>query len=533
MIKQIEDYIDRYPGKVFLFLIILSIPAFIFNLGLLPLFADEPTRSSVALEMILSGNYSVPTIAGEYYYNKPPLYNWILAALYLFTGNYSEFITRLPAAVPMFLYALTIYWAVRYFIADKRVALMSAFFFLVNGRMLLYDSMLGHIDIFYSWLTFISFMSIFYFYQKKQWFLLFLVSYIITSLTFLSKGLPSIVFQGFTLIAFLAVTRNFKKLFSWQHIVSGLICVAIIGLYFYNYSLYNPDLEGYFATIWDQSSQRTAVRTGLWSSIQHLITFPFEHLVHMLPTSLLVIFCFHKKFLQGVRKNEFLFFCAVVFAANIWVYWLSPETRPRYLLMLYPLLFIIWSHAYYSYREEFPRLNKVLDTLLLVLGVVVSLASLAPLFLDLEQYTDYLILKVIICFSGAALFTWLIYRFKRHKLIAFLGVLIMVRLAFSFFVLPHRAAHNESGYFKAASIEMAEISRNEDIYFYHFNPPVEHLPFYHRIIFYVERARGDMMHTTKDDTKPGYYLTFDRDLNNPKGVLVKSYNNNLKLFRVK
>jgi 4-amino-4-deoxy-L-arabinose transferase-like glycosyltransferase len=216
MIKQIEDYIDRHPGSVFVFLIILSIPAFLFNLGLLPLFADEPTRSNVALEMIVSGNYSVPTIAGEYYYNKPPLYNWILAGLYLLTGSYSEFITRLPAAVPMFLYALTIYVAVRFFIADKRIALMSAFFFLVNGRMLLYDSMLGHIDIFYSWLTFISFMSIFYFYQRKQWFLLFFVSYLITSATFLSKGLPSIVFQGFTLIAFLAVTKNFKKLFSWQ-----------------------------------------------------------------------------------------------------------------------------------------------------------------------------------------------------------------------------------------------------------------------------------------------------------------------------
>jgi len=533
MMKQIEDYIDRYPGRVFLFLIILSIPAFLFNLGLLPLFADEPTRSNVALEMIVSGNYSVPTIAGEYYYNKPPLYNWILAGLYLLTGSYSEFITRLPAAVPMFLYALTIYVAVRSFIADKRIALMSAFFFLVNGRMLLYDSMLGHIDIFYSWLTFISFMSIFYFYQKKQWFLLFLVSYLITSATFLSKGLPSIVFQGFMLIAFLAVTRNFKKLFSWQHIVSGLICLAVIGLYFYNYSLYNPDLGGYFATIWDQSSQRTAVRTGLWSSIQHVIVFPFEHVAHMLPTSLIVIFCFHKKFLQELRRNEFLFFCAVTFLANIWVYWLSPETRPRYLLMLYPLLFIIWSHAYYTYREDFPKLSRVLDSVLLVIGVLVSLAMLAPLFLELEQYVDFLVLKVVVVFSGATFFTWLIYRFQRHKLVAFLGVLIVVRLAFSFFVLPHRAAHNESGYFKAASVEMAEISKGENIYFYHFNPPVHQLPFYHRLIFYIERERGEIMHTTKDDTKPGYYLTFDRDLDNPQGVLVKAYNNNLKLFKVK
>jgi uncharacterized membrane protein SirB2 len=201
--------------------------------------------------------------------------------------------------------------------------------------------------------------------------------------------------------------------------------------------------------------------------------------------------------------------------------------------MLYPLLFIVWSHAYYTYREEFPKLNKVVDTILLVLGVLVSLAMIAPLFLDLERYVNHLVIKVAVVFLGASFFTWLIYRFQRHKLIAFLGVLIFVRLAFSFFVLPHRAAHNESGYFKAASIEMAEISKGDDIYFYHFDPPVLQIPFYHRIIFYIERERMEIMHTTKDDTKPGYYLTFDRDLSNPHGILIKSYNNNLKLFKVK
>ena len=39
---------------------------------------DEAIRSLVALEMKLSGNLITPTLHGEYYYNKPPLYNWIL-----------------------------------------------------------------------------------------------------------------------------------------------------------------------------------------------------------------------------------------------------------------------------------------------------------------------------------------------------------------------------------------------------------------------------------------------------------------------
>lgn len=533
MIKQIEEYIDKNPGKIFLVFILLALPAFLINLGLLPLFADEPTRSNVALEMILSKNYAVPTIAGDYYYNKPPVYNWILASLYLLSGSYSEFITRLPAVIPMFLFSVTIYISVSYFIKDKRIGMLSGLFFLVNGRMLLYDSMLGHIDIFYSWLTFISFMSILYFYQKKLWFMLFFVSYLLTSITFLSKGLPSIVFQGFTLIAFLIYTKNFKKLFSWQHIISGLICLIIIGAYFYNYSRFNANLEGYFSTIWDQSSQRTAIRTGFWNSFKHILSFPFEHIVHLLPASLLLVFCLNKHFIQGIRKNEFLLFCSVTFIANIWVYWLSPETRPRYLLMLYPLLFIIWSHAYYTYKDNFPKLNRIFERTLLTIGILVTLAVCSPLFIGMNAYVSLLPVKVFMVFIGCAFFTFLIFKFERHRMLAFVGILLMVRLAFSLFVLPHRFQSNEGQYYKAASIEMAEISKGKDFYFYHFDPPVPSIPFYHRIVFYIERERMKTIQTTEADSKPGYYLTFDRDLNNPQAVLVKTYENNLKLFKVK
>jgi 4-amino-4-deoxy-L-arabinose transferase-like glycosyltransferase len=83
---------------------------------------------------------------------------------------------------------------------------------------------------------------------------------VITAVTFLAKGLPSLVFQGFTILALLIYTKNLKKLFSWQHIVSGLICLTLIAAYFLNYYRYNLNLEGYFSTIWDQSSQRTGAR---------------------------------------------------------------------------------------------------------------------------------------------------------------------------------------------------------------------------------------------------------------------------------
>lgn len=532
MTQSLEDFLTRYPTRAFFLLLLLALPAYFFNLGLLPLFADEPTRANVAMEMILSQNYSVPTIGGEYYYNKPPFYNWILAGIYHLTGSFSEFSTRLPAVIPMFLFAITIFYSVNHFLKDKRIAVLSGILFIVNGRMLIYDSMLGHIDIFYSWLTYGSFMLIFLFYQRQRWFWLFFTSYLITAITFLCKGLPSVVFQGLTLIALLTYTNNLKRLLSWQHISSGIFCLIVIAAYFLNYYQYNPNLEGYFATLWDQSSRRTATEFGFVATAIYAISFPFEHSGHLFPASLLLLFCFHKDFLPGIKQNAFLKYTAIIFLANIWVYWLSPQTRPRYLMMLYPLIFIIWSHAYYTYRDKLPRVNKIFGIVLLILAFLVTISIPAALFSDLASYVDYFEWKLLMVFALCGSFTWLIYSFRTQKLLAFAGFLIAVRLGFSLFVLPHRAHHDKEAYYKYAAIEMGQISGGEPFFFYQYHPDEAAIPFHDRLIFYIQRTRMKAVKFTENTAKPGYYFTFDRDIKNPDAILIKQYQE-LKFYRIK
>ena len=57
-------------------LILLYLVSIFAPLNILPLSFEEPRRGVVALEMIISGNYIVPTINGELYLNKPPIHNW-------------------------------------------------------------------------------------------------------------------------------------------------------------------------------------------------------------------------------------------------------------------------------------------------------------------------------------------------------------------------------------------------------------------------------------------------------------------------
>ena len=60
---------ERNPAFVTL-LFMLGAVALFLNLGLEPLHFEEPRRAIVALEMELTGNWWVPKINGEYYFNK-------------------------------------------------------------------------------------------------------------------------------------------------------------------------------------------------------------------------------------------------------------------------------------------------------------------------------------------------------------------------------------------------------------------------------------------------------------------------------
>ena len=84
--------LDEHNPTFVALLFILGAVALFLNLGLEPLHFEEPRRAIVALEMELTGNWWVPKINGEYYYNKPPVYNWLLIGLYKVFG-YEEWCT--------------------------------------------------------------------------------------------------------------------------------------------------------------------------------------------------------------------------------------------------------------------------------------------------------------------------------------------------------------------------------------------------------------------------------------------------------
>ncbi len=82
------------------------------GLGNEELKGEEPRRVLPGLEMIRSGDWLQPVVAGESYHRKPPLTNWVTAAGVLTLGRVDEFAVRLPVTLFVLAFALGLYASV-------------------------------------------------------------------------------------------------------------------------------------------------------------------------------------------------------------------------------------------------------------------------------------------------------------------------------------------------------------------------------------------------------------------------------------
>ncbi|MEE9201220.1 MAG: hypothetical protein V3V45_07240, partial [Candidatus Brocadiales bacterium] len=82
------------------FLTLLCLILYIPYLGGRDLWCGRETLyAAVARDILLNGNWFVPYFNGELYYNKPPLYFWMIATLSMPSGDITEFTLRLPSAL--------------------------------------------------------------------------------------------------------------------------------------------------------------------------------------------------------------------------------------------------------------------------------------------------------------------------------------------------------------------------------------------------------------------------------------------------
>ena len=467
---------------------VLVIPAYFANLGLMPLWADEPTRAVVAWEMSFYQEFIVPTINSNFYLNKPPLYNWIMLVFYDLFG-FTEWATRLPAMMSLIGMSVLMYWGFKPEVGKKQ-ALAAAFLYITFGRMVYYSSHLGHIDPFYSDLVFFNFIFIYRSFQDKKYLQLFLGSYFIMALAFLMKGLPTLAFQAFTLLALFINGKQFMKLLGWKHILGILLFSGILGGYFYLYFQDGVTPLRYWENLLDQNVTRTAVAKSTWTTIKHVFYFPIDQMYLFTPWFTLVPFLFQKKLWRDMWRQPFLRFTLLVIAVNLPLYWLSPDNRPRYLFMLYPFIFLWMVRGYFLFAEKMKFFRIVAHVLWIVLPLVLGIGIWYATTLEALDPVSNLYLKVAVLSAGWIALSIAAIRTKEPLRIAnrffiMVSVLLVFKLAVQWIVLPYRYYEDETVYYKTAAQKVGEITRGSDLYL------LEGSPYNHSMTWYTSLERNE------------------------------------------
>lgn len=497
--KEVAKYlVIKKESYLYWIAFLLLFPALFINLGKMPLLADEPTRALVAQEIYFSGNYIVPTINGEYYYNKPPLYNWFLVGLYKVSGSMDEWLVRFPTVGAIFLFAFIIFAYVRKYSGTK-AAVFTILAYVTCGRVLFYDSFLGLIDTLFSALIFLNFMIVYHYDKKNDYVRLFLISYLITIVCYFLKGLPALVFEAVTLLTFALMRKKFKLLFSWPHFAGIGLFLVIVVLYYSQYLRYNT-LDILLKTLVSESTKRTAAEHGIGESILHLLTFPFEMILHFLPWTAPLLLLLKKENRRYVMENDFLRYNLYMVLANIIVYWLSPETRPRYLFMFLPPLFILTFSLVYA-QPNF-SFRKIMEKVLLVLAVVITIAPLAIPFINAIPQVEYKLLKITVLF--AALLLALVYYIKNadQRLLLFGMILLIARIGFNWFVFPARLETEPQIAYRKDATYVGRLTKGSPLYLYKYTPAN------HDISYYICRERQTILeHSFKAPEKQAFYLT--------------------------
>lgn len=446
----------QIPNRaLYLVLFALCLPAFWINLELMPFIGDEGIRSGVALEMHLSGNYLMPTLNGEPYFNKPPLYNWILLGAHALSGSFDERTARNTTLLFLLLFAATVFWKMRAELGHH-AGMLGALMLLTSGRILFWDSMLGLIDICFSWLIYLNWMVMYHYGRKSRYWTMFILSYGLTALGFLLKGLPALVFQAISLPVALYLLGQIRALLRWPH-AAGMAAGLLVGGAYYLAYARQVSLETAFSVLLDQSLQRTVTHYSWTDTLVHLFTFPFEQVYHFLPWSLLVVLIAHPAVRRMIEQSAFVRFNAWMLVANLPVYWSAVEVYARYLLMFIPLFNTVFWYVYQALNQSQSRWTAALNKVFTALVVLAALACLsAPAVPRLHQLPGMWWLWVSLA-APASIVLWGVLSDNRRILLWTAGAVLLVRIGLNVFVLPFREQEARYGYSRAQATRAAAM----------------------------------------------------------------------------
>ena len=476
--------------------LVLLLFSFFYQLGIYPLFLEEPRRALIALEMVIQDNYWAPTVMGDFYHKKPPVYNWLVVVGYKFFG-YQEIASRVISILSHFALTLLIFLFTKNRIGTK-TAVYAAMGYLLSVDILFYYSLLGEIDLFYALVTTTMIFMIYHFGEKRSYWKLFLLVYTLTAVGFLTKGLSSLPFTAISLLVYFIQTKNFKKLLSISHISGILLFILLVSAYFLKYAQYG-DVNNWWKVLYSESADK-AVQGGVVAFIKHFFSFPISMLLISFPAVLLLpVWLKNRRFAQ-LRQHRFVWYCILIFGCNVLIYWFSIQGKSRYVYPILPFLII----ALTSVLNQVSERTKYFRIICFILMGTVSMAAIALPFvpgLESLQHRNLLALILLCLTAGVGYFY---FKHNVNPYLIIMGVLVIMKLAVSSIVPITRTYDSGTAKDKASALEIAALTKDKPVYRY------GHVDFDMKTAFYVEREKMQILKNL-DHFDEQYYIVSKKD----------------------
>lgn len=490
-------------------------------LGKAPLYLEEPRRAIIAMEMAFSRNYWAPTLLGEWYYNKPPIFNWLLL---IFQGlgrllgdrPFHEFWLRLPTVVSILAIAGLVYRAGQYEV-HRLFGARAGLLFMTSGGILFFFSVLAEIDLFYALIVFAGILSTWYFGRQQAYLPLFLSAYSFCALGLLTKGLPSLAFTATTLLVYFADQRRVAKLFSLAHILGILLLGVLAGAYIYKYSQYHSP-EYLLHNLIGESVRRTPASTPLLALPRHFVLFPLNILMDMLPGILAGLLLLRRDMREVLlERHPFIRFCTLMLLANLLLYWVSPGARIRYVYPLFPLMALLLAWAW-ELRAEAPAwANNWMERIIGGMFFLAGAAAFSVIFFEDLHFLPYLTPIA----AGSATGFWILWWVRRQKPGYSLALLFVAmalgRLLFGLIVLPQRAYNSGAHRDKTLALQIHRLTDNRPLYLYGEDKVISY-----STCFYLNQQRRQPV-VLQDQLQEGqYYLLAARLIGPRDSILLRT-----------
>ncbi|MEO0297180.1 MAG: hypothetical protein ABIN23_07030, partial [candidate division WOR-3 bacterium] len=382
---------------IVLFIIVFGLLLYFPYLGIKEFEGEEARRVFIALEMLEKKEFLIPKIFDTPYFNKPPLFNWILAFVFYFTKNHSEFIARATSAIliignSIFLsiiwYKILIYTSLYEIIKNKNI-LEKFIIFSFPGLIfqtipeIIDKAIKAEIESIYILVISLALFSWFYLYEiLKKKILASIISGIFLGLGILTKTFHAIVFFYVSVLPFLIFQKRLREIFSVSQILTILIFLNIFLIWaiLVNFSGITF-IE--FIKAWIVQ-YKTTIITPEKNFFHHFKSYTLGTLSGFFPWLFFLIFYKNKELKSFIKKNKELYklclFSFFLFSFSFLLHFLLPNAKLRYiapsisgftyLVSITILWHIINKKNLYFVNQIFLLLFPILFLILLIVFII-------------------------------------------------------------------------------------------------------------------------------------------------------------------